>query len=154
LKKRSKNLLLIAIGGRRIRTTTPPATEPGLRLDLGLKMAAILVFGACSSPEPAKSFDEASPAQKQAAAAVRLFPEGRAPGTRFSYLAKVDGFFCKTTVLDAAGARALAVNEIKYRASIQGANAITNFSCAVAESEEKCPDCWVCVQCNGNAVSY
>ncbi len=115
-------------------------------------MCLSFVLGACASPVPARLFTEASPGQQAAAAAVRVFPAGRGPVTGVSHLGKVEGYFCKTTVIDVAGARARAVDELKYRALLQGANAITDVSCAVASSAEKCPECWVCVQCNGHAI--
>jgi hypothetical protein len=116
------------------------------------KIFLVLSLGACSSPQPARSFAEAPPSQKQAAAAISVFPKGRPPASGFTNVAKVEGYFCKSGVFDAAGTRARAVAEIKYRAYLQGANAIAQLSCAIAESVEKCPDCWVCVQCEGEAI--
>jgi uncharacterized protein YbjQ (UPF0145 family) len=67
-------------------------------------------------------------------------------------LGALHGYACSSVVLDAAKARGRAMEQAKYQAYLMGGNAITGFSCAVVETTEKCPDCWLCAQCNGTAA--
>jgi uncharacterized protein YbjQ (UPF0145 family) len=118
-------------------------------------VAVSLLLGGCTGAVIAvPSTVELSPAQTAAAGEVTVFRAGaKAAPTRFTKKGTVKGYACNMVVTDPATAYNRAVEHAKYSAALLGADAVIGFSCTLAGTENMCPDCWNCAQCDGTAVT-
>lgn len=94
------------------------------------------------------------PTQERAAAAkVRLIPTGAMNGNDFEYVGPVEATSCKSLLTDPPASRSDAIEQLRYKAMLAGANAVMDFSCTGSGTDTWGTNCWNSVQCGGTAIS-
>ncbi|HSE59612.1 MAG TPA: hypothetical protein VLA99_12995 [Nitrospiraceae bacterium] len=123
----------------------------GLRVLLASIMLGILT--GCVGPlVPVVKFDTLSPEERHATLSMPIYNESQLTGRNYSISNVVEGISCKNKTWDPAATKSDAINQAKYWARQQGAEAIMNVQCEVPRGTTTSYNCWESITCIAQAI--
>lgn len=117
-----------------------------------LLLATLLLAGCFPPRVDTIDLSTLSPAERVAAAKVRVLPPGAPIAADADYLGPVEGFSCKHLLWDPPASESAALEQMRVRALRMGATAVADFTCTASGTDAYGTNCWNAVQCGGTAV--
>jgi RcsF lipoprotein len=115
-------------------------------------LALALCMTSCSPFVDVVDMSKVPASQRAAAAKVRLYPPGDLHTSNFKYIGPVEANSCKLLMWDKPASESDALDQLRYKALVAGANAVMDFSCTRSGTDPYGTNCWNSVQCGGTAI--
>jgi hypothetical protein len=96
--------------------------------------------------------DELAPNERQGVLKVPIYNEGQLIGNEYGVVNVVEGISCKNKMWDPAATKTDAINQAKYWAKQQGADAIMNLQCDLPRGTTNSYNCWESITCTAQAI--
>lgn len=118
-------------------------------------MAVILlavVVGCVGPLVPVVKIEQLSPEEKRSTLSLPIYNESQLAGKQYQVINVVEGISCKNRTWDPAATKSDAINQAKYWARQQGADAILNVQCEIPRGTTTTYNCWESITCTAQAI--
>lgn len=113
----------------------------------------LLLLTGCVGPlVPVKKIDELPLSVKREVLSLPIYNESQLTGKNYKIINIVEGISCKNKTWDPAATKTDAINQAKYWAYEQGANALTNIQCEMPRGTTTTYNCWESITCTAQAL--
>ncbi len=120
-----------------------------------LTVATSLAISACVGPlVPVKDVSSLPVEERRAVLSIPIYNESQLAGRAYSIINVVEGISCKNKAWDHAATKTDAINQVKYWAHEQGADAILNVQCEVPRGTTTTYNCWESITCTAQAIKF
>ena len=117
--------------------------------------AAFSVVSGCVGPlVPVKDRSALSVDERMATLSLPIYNESQLQGKPYSIINVVEGISCKNKTWSPAATKTDAINQAKYWAKEQGADAIINLQCEVPRGTTTTYNCWESITCTAQAIKF
>lgn len=119
-----------------------------------LAVIAIATLSGCGAMVPVKDIYKLPPEERRVVMAVPIYNESQVKDRKYSVLNVVEGISCKNKMWDPAATKTDAINQAKYWAKEQGADAIMNLQCDAPRGTTTTYNCWESITCTAQAIKF
>jgi hypothetical protein len=110
------------------------------------------VLSGCGAMVPVRDIYSLPVDARREAMALPIHNESQLISRKYSVLNVVEGISCKNKIWDPAATKTDAINQAKYWAKEQGADAIMNLQCDAPRGTTTTYNCWESITCTAQAV--
>lgn len=125
-----------------------------MRKDQLMLAIALLLLSGCGPMVPVKDMYALSPGERRQAAEVGIYNESQLRNRKYTVLNVVEGISCKNKVWSPAATKTDAINQVKYWAKEQGAEAVMNVQCDAPRGTTVTSNCWESITCTAQAIKF
>ncbi len=108
----------------------------------------------CGAMVPVKDIYSLPVDERREVMALPIYNEAQIKDRKYSVLNVVEGISCKNKMWDPAATKTDAINQAKYWAKEQGADAIMNLQCDAPRGTTTTYNCWESITCTAQAVKF
>ena len=119
-----------------------------------LSLAGLMSTGCVGPLVPVKDISALPLEERRSALELPIYNESQLQGKQYSILNIVEGISCKNKTWSPAATKTDAVNQAKYWAKEQGADAIMNLQCEVPRGTTTTYNCWESITCTAQAIKF
>lgn len=116
---------------------------------------AFPIVSGCVGPlVPVKDLTALSVEERRATLSLPIYNESQLQGKPYSIINMVEGISCKNKTWSPAATKTDAINQAKYWAKEQSADAIMNLQCEVPRGTTTTYNCWESITCTAQAIKF
>lgn len=114
-----------------------------------------LIITSCVGPlVPVKNISDLPPEERRVVLSLPIYNESQLTGKKYTIIAVVEGISCKNKTWDHAATKSDAIDQLKYWAKEQGADAILNIQCETPRGTTTTYNCWESITCTAQAIKF